>query len=158
MTWWQLGFSSFGLHRIKAAGALSHIVDSLGSVFTVDIAIINRSAGWKREYRERRGWLKLPKVLFAKSVSYKFVASEWRTLTSNLASWVITYSFSSFEMRCFNLAWLAEYSAISRAKRRLRFSTAPSSFSTPPSSESWARCASIGARGYYNSIGLNDVK
>lgn len=53
-----------------------------------------------------------------------------------------THSLSSREMRCFIFAWLAEYSASSRANRTFRFSTENSSFSTPPSSESCARCAS----------------
>lgn len=52
------------------------------------------------------------------------------------------YLISNFAIRCFSFAWLAEYSANNLASLRLRFSTAFSSFSTPPSKESCALCAS----------------
>lgn len=53
-----------------------------------------------------------------------------------------SYSSSSLDIRCFSLAWLAEYSARRRASRKFKFSTVFSSFMMPDSMESWLRWAS----------------
>lgn len=53
-----------------------------------------------------------------------------------------THLISNLEIRCFNFAWLAEYSARRRANRTLRWSTDDSSFATPHSIESCTLCES----------------